>query len=327
MSRVTVPHEIPSRITWTTPPEPGVPVPGLLASAEAIACYLDESRHNLGEHLDHDTVSRFCKKHGASQHLDQVVDLLEELDAKCYRDRVGPVLHNKWEWAAVQDRVPSYVYRCPRLLWNMTRRGGRVFPFRDFCHSWLCPPRCAPSRVEDDLLWGCRRLKKHDRIWLTVVPHSTSMLAQVRQRRRRAGAGGCAWIHRFDRAAVYIFATRDLAKPDSEPTYGVWLDTDEALRVFSLLLLRLPGVARVSWVGTWRKPTKPRRPPTSFHIGEAPKEVMEAAIAEAEQALDDQYGPGALDRFSEQEIELRWLPLVKAALDHQWQVLKEQRDR
>ena len=315
---------------WGTDPEPDSEEPGPLACTEHVAIYLEEMNH-LGAFdgkLEKSHVLRYCHHRGYLQRpLFEVADVLESLEEQFALTRSGlldPIPNDEREWEKLRwsGRIPSYVADCPRRVWKMVKLKGNTFPFRPPCDSFMCERRCARTRAEDNLRWACRVFPRCDRVWVAVVPDEDSLPERLRQRRCRAGSGGCLWVRRLDNR-FYIFSSLDLAKSREEPTSGVWMSASDALDLLVRETLALPGVSGLRWLGTWKRPGRQRGTGTTYDLGPAPESLMEDAVAQAQEALTQQYGADALESMSPEQVETIWLPLLKGEIARQWDIRKQ----
>jgi hypothetical protein len=317
-----------SHCSWTSPLQPSLLAPDENSRMEDVALFLHEAQADHGNLSERDVIG-FCRHHQLlvrEWQVDKLLDRMDEMAGQSRRKRLGGVSYSRWEWAALQGELPGYVLRCPRRLWHMNRKTGHSFSFFAPCNSFKCLPKCAPKRIESELIWACRKLPKEERIWVAHFPHSKENLERVRKRRERAGRGGSVAVHRDDTDRIYLFSNKDLSGPRGVPTTGRWMDPQEALDLLGSLLLELPGVGSVRWLGTWSRPPDSPKNPRTFHLGEAPRDLAEAAIAEAERNLSEEFGPNALEGFSEDEIEAVWLPMVEEAIEEQWNLWKQRDD-
>ena len=217
--------------------------------------------------------------------------------------------------------IPSWVLRCPRLLFNVDKKTGNVYWFWAPCDNDLCAAGCAEARAEDQLMWACRVFPRFRRIWIATIPNDENATERLRKRRHRMKACGCLWAIQDHGKTLHIYATEDLSKSKSPPTTGEWVSPSVALDHLLLVSLALPGRGRLQWAGLWERPAQARREGRSFALGEQPQDLMDAAVEEAEVALRRSY-PGGREDLSEDEVESVWLPLVLEAIEHQWTLRK-----
>ena len=328
------------KVTWDSPFEPEAVEPGSTAPPGAIVEYLHEM-DALGAfdgHLSRGGVVRYCHHRGHLRRpLFKLADVFEGLDAlsaAAYRRQLPSVKHAVAEWKSLKEfgQIPDSVLGCPRLVWRMDKKTGRIFWFLANCDSFLCERKCAEARVEENLLWACRMFRLVERVWVGTMPDrgkpSTYLLRTRRgragKRRDLAGPEGTLWVRRADKQ-LYIFSTTDLSLPGMAPAHGEWISPREALELLVGTTLALPGVKKVQWAGLWKRPAARRPPGRSFDLGGPPMDVMEDARAEAEDALSEQHGLSP-DSLSEEQVQTLWLPLVQEALKHQRELRKKAKD-
>lgn len=315
---------------WSTDPEPDPAEPGPLAYAEQAAIYLEEMSYlgTFDGRPEKSDVLRYCHRRGYLQRpLFQLADVLESLEEQFAITRRGlldPIPNDEAEWEKLRwtGRIPSYVADCPRPIWKMGKLDGNTFVFRPYCDSFMCATHCARTRVEDNLRWACRVFPRGDRIWVAIVQDEASLPTRLRQRRSRAGSAGCLWVRRLDNR-FFIFSTLDLSKPREEPTSGAWMLPSDALALLVGETFALPGVSALRWLGAWKRPGKSRRAATTFDLGPAPESLMEEALAQAHEAVNQQYGLGALVLMSPEQIETIWLPMLRAEIARQWDIRRQ----
>jgi hypothetical protein len=323
---------------WDTPGEPEPTPPKPTARAKEVAEYLHEM-DLLGAfdgQLDCATVLRYCHHRGhIPSPIFRFADVLSGLDeaaASTRRSLLGPIPSDEKEWKTLRDRgdIPAWVRRCPRLVWRMDKKSGEVYSFWAKCESDLCESRCAEVRAEGNLKWACRQFPHDDQVWVAAVPYDDGLTVRLRKRReRKRRQTGCpegtVWVRRGD-GTIHIFSTHDLSDPDDEPRRGRWLSPAEALDALLNLSLALPGVKKVGWSGAWKRPAQRRSEGRTYDLSEQPESLMEEALAEAGDALKEQYGVDALEQMSADQVETIWLPMVKSAIEHQWNMRKQPGD-
>lgn len=320
--------------SWDTPGEPEPTEPGPTPTPREVADYLHEMAMLgvFGSHLDRVTVLRYCNHRGyIPSPIFKFADVLSGLDdaaATARRSLLGPIPSDGKEWKSLRawGDIPAWVRRCPRLIWRMDKKRGEVYSFRDDCDNHLCET-CTKRIAEGHLEWACRHFPHHERVWHGAVPDDKGLNARLRQRRQRkrrqtGRVEGTVWVRRGD-GTVHIFSTEDLSERVDEPTSGRWLSPTEALDSFLNLSLALPGVKKVRFSGAWERPAQSRSSGGTYDLSEQPKALMEEALAEAGDALKEQYGLDALERMSPEQIEAIWLPMVEAAIEHQWNMRKQ----
>lgn len=243
------------------------------------------------------------------------VDLIP---AERRRASLGPIVWDDWEWARYwlsDDLLNGYIRRCPDLIWKMDKRTGNVFSIRSECNSYRCSQKCAKERVGADLLWACQRFTEHQRIWVAELPDSERVRQRLRQRRSRIGGKpGFLWVRREDSNMLHLYSAVDLK---DELTDGRWMEPRAALEHLIAHTMRLPGVETLRWLGGWKRPAAEKKPPRTFDLRSQPRDLMEAALKEAERALREQHG-FEQERLTAGQVEVIWLPLVEDANEAQW---------
>jgi len=131
---------------------------------------------------------------------------------------------------------------------------------------------------------------------------------------------------------IHIYATHDLSKvkrkTNKEPISGRWMTPTGAARHLAYESVVVPGVAGWGWrwSGMWKRPSAPSAPRTespTFDLREQPGDLMRAALEEAESNLKAQLGADVnYWDLTPKQIEEIWLPMVLAAIDHQWYLRK-----
>jgi hypothetical protein len=309
--QVTRPAPGPS--TWLSKPEPGPVEPADDADEKTVALYLDELDAAIGLTW-RDTV-RYCQKRfGARSDFDLGV-VLERL---ALRRQLAPVRHQPWLWVVVPG-LPKSAAFCPRTIWLMDKYSGNVFSISPPCDNWRCWSQCAEDKAERVITQACPHFVSVDAVWHEVFPYDDKLHDWLRQRRQRCH-GGVLWVRRFDDDTVHVYATADLSSRE-RPNLGQWLEPLDALNRLIETTLALPGVQDRRWLGTWNTSSDARKS-SGRHIslGTGPKDVFWTADKNARDALENVYGVGALDRFSPDEIDTIWVPLLRAEIDKQWTI-------
>jgi hypothetical protein len=291
-----------------------------------VAEYLDEMMFNFGCAMTGSEIVAFCRQEGYLArtnfsdnrfNLAKLAQCLTTLKVQNLRRSLGPISQDMLKWAWL-DR-PGYVRRCPNHIWRVDKRTGEIYDFYDDCNSRLCARGCGLARAERDLLSACRRLQHVEGVWHAVVADEEKLIDRLKKRHsRRNRGGGFLWVRRSDTETVHFFATSDLSGRD-EPRNGEWLTRSEALGLLATEVLSLPGVERVTFSGSWKRPGTLKKEATTFRLAEGPADLIEPAIDRAERQLRDQHGIWNQDLTPEQVDEV-WVPLLKLAVDEQWEI-------
>ena len=290
------------RAKWDTPLEDGPNEPRALARPAEVAVYLDETFANAGPG-GRAEASLYCLSRGYLNlpgfSLQAVFDDLDLLGAKERRLHYPQIPRGDWNW--VLNR-PSYVERCPRLIWQMDRKTGRIHSRWMVCGSWLCE-YCAHRRAEDLLLRVAVLFFQSKPIWYATAQESQQLGQRLRTNRRRLNGCGTLTVPR-ESGVVHIFSVGDLSCARSEPRGGEWLTPHEAYLKLIEEVLPLPGVAAVRFSGKWQAPRKPASTARIWQLGEADEDLIEDARNRAMSVLAAHgYGPESLEVFTPEQIQ------------------------
>jgi hypothetical protein len=290
------------------------------ANATVIAGYLVERA--AGEGVDPELLAvDYCTSRGF-----KVEDVLGTIAYLQRRAAIEIQPANPWLWAAnwARSDMRTRSMYCPLVRWKMRRDTGEVYNFRSPCDSYKFCQTCAGLTVGREIDWACWRFWDQSKVWVSVVPYAKSTIELIKQRRRRMGGGGTCWVHRTDTDSLHIYSSLDLSamqrKTSVQPTGGQWMSPIDAARHLAEKSLIVPGLGSHRWTGQWKRSTDPRLPGSTFDLGENPRSLGEAALAEAEARLVGVYGPGALGRLTPSVVESVWFPLAKRCIDEQWDI-------
>ena len=150
---------------------------------------------------------------------------------------------------------------CPISLPGFNTQTAVLAIARKPCGGWPCRD-CSVSRATGFLSNASRQFRTSGPVWWGKFDYAgPKTLAAVRQRRKRNYQAPAAWVQRGD--VLHVFSPADLSGVGMQLP-GLWLPPDSAFAVLRRKALKLPGVDKARFVGSWKPAPRDRETPSNF---------------------------------------------------------------